>query len=132
LFGTVDRLGGMVGTMTNDQILFDKLTYIDSLERPGISDDAARAHGEALDSALRESVATKADVVGAQGRRVSGQERIAFGNESTGNEKESSGNEANGARRRHAGRRSRRAVSNQFLRLNLALFKERFSTAIPD
>jgi hypothetical protein len=46
----------------NDQILFDKLTYIDRLKRAGIGEDEARAHGEALDNALRESVATKADV----------------------------------------------------------------------
>jgi hypothetical protein len=43
-------------------ILFDRLTYIDRLKRAGISDDNARAHAEALDMALRDSVATKADV----------------------------------------------------------------------
>ena len=46
-----------------DQILFDKLAYIDKLKRAGIDETQARAHGEALDSALRESVATKNDVV---------------------------------------------------------------------
>jgi hypothetical protein len=45
-----------------DQILFDKLAYIDKLKRAGIDETQARAHGEALDSALRESVATKNDV----------------------------------------------------------------------
>jgi hypothetical protein len=45
-----------------DQILFDKLAYIDRLKRAGIDDTQARAHGEALDTALRESVATKGDI----------------------------------------------------------------------
>jgi hypothetical protein len=45
-----------------DQLLFDKLAYIDKLKRAGIDETQARAHGEALDSALRESVATKSDV----------------------------------------------------------------------
>jgi hypothetical protein len=46
------------------ELLFDKLTYMDRLKRAGIDDDQARAHGEALEGALRESVATKADVAG--------------------------------------------------------------------
>jgi hypothetical protein len=46
------------------ELLFDKLTYMDRLKRAGIDDDQARAHGEALEEALRESVATKADVAG--------------------------------------------------------------------
>lgn len=41
-----------------DQILFDKLVYIDRLKRAGISDDHARAHAEAMEEALRESVVT--------------------------------------------------------------------------
>jgi hypothetical protein len=45
-----------------DQILFDKLRFIDRLKRAGIDDDQARAHAEAMDEALRESVATKADL----------------------------------------------------------------------
>jgi hypothetical protein len=45
-----------------DQILFDRLTYIDRLKRGGIADDQARAHAEAMDAALRESVATRADL----------------------------------------------------------------------
>jgi hypothetical protein len=45
-----------------DQILFDKLTYIDRLKRAGIEDNQARAHAEAMDEALRESVATKSDI----------------------------------------------------------------------
>jgi hypothetical protein len=43
-------------------ILFDKLIFIDRLKRAGISDDHARAHAEAMDEALRESVATKIDL----------------------------------------------------------------------
>jgi hypothetical protein len=44
------------------QILFDKLAYMDRLTRAGIADDQARAHAEAMDEALRESVATKSDI----------------------------------------------------------------------
>jgi hypothetical protein len=44
-------------------ILFDKLAYIDRLQNAGISAEHARAHAEAMDEALRESVATKADVI---------------------------------------------------------------------
>jgi len=43
-------------------ILFDKLAYIDRLKRAGIDDNQARAHAEAMDDALRESVATKGDL----------------------------------------------------------------------
>ena len=45
-----------------DQILFDKLAYIDRLKRGGIDDNQARAHAEAMDDALRESVATTAQL----------------------------------------------------------------------
>ena len=45
-----------------DMILFDKLAYIDRLKRAGIDDNQARAHAEAMDDALRESVATKGDL----------------------------------------------------------------------
>jgi hypothetical protein len=45
-----------------DQILFDRLIYMDRLKRAGISDDQARAHTEAMDEALREAVATQADI----------------------------------------------------------------------
>jgi Na+-translocating ferredoxin:NAD+ oxidoreductase RnfG subunit len=44
------------------QILFDRLAYIDRLTREGIAENQARAHAEAMDEALRESVATKVDV----------------------------------------------------------------------
>lgn len=46
----------------SEQILFDRLAYIDRLKRAGIADDQARAHAEAMDEALREAVATKRDV----------------------------------------------------------------------
>lgn len=42
-----------------DQILFDKLIYIDRLKRAGIPEDQARAHAEAMDEALRETIVTK-------------------------------------------------------------------------
>jgi hypothetical protein len=45
------------------ELLFDKLAYTDRLRRAGIGEDQARAHGEAVEEALRESVATKADVL---------------------------------------------------------------------
>jgi hypothetical protein len=45
-----------------DQITFDKLAYIDRLIRGGIAEPQARAHAEAMDEALRESVATKTDI----------------------------------------------------------------------
>jgi len=45
-----------------DTVLFDKLAYLDRLKRAGIEDDQARAHAEAMEDALRESVATKVDV----------------------------------------------------------------------
>jgi hypothetical protein len=45
-----------------DQILFDRLAYIDRLKRAGIDDTQARAHAEAMGEALRETVATKADI----------------------------------------------------------------------
>jgi hypothetical protein len=41
---------------------FDKLLYLETLKASGIPDDQARAHAHALDEALRDSVATKADL----------------------------------------------------------------------
>lgn len=41
---------------------FDRLTYIDRLTAAGFDDKQARARAEALDAALRESVASKGDV----------------------------------------------------------------------
>lgn len=44
------------------QVLFNALTYIDRLTRGGFTPDQARASAEALEAALSESVATKADI----------------------------------------------------------------------
>ena len=38
--------------------VFDKLAYVDALRAGGVPEDVARAHANALDSALREGVAT--------------------------------------------------------------------------
>ncbi|MBV8357600.1 MAG: hypothetical protein JO189_06635 [Deltaproteobacteria bacterium] len=46
-----------------ENLLFDKLVYIDHLTRAGIDEAQARAHAEAMEEALRESVATKSDIV---------------------------------------------------------------------
>ena len=43
-------------------VLFDKLNYVDRLKLSGIEEAVARAHAEALDTALHEGVATKADL----------------------------------------------------------------------
>ncbi|MBV9290260.1 MAG: hypothetical protein JO288_21000 [Hyphomicrobiales bacterium] len=45
-----------------DQILFDRLRYIDRLTQAGVGQDQARAHADALDEALRDAVATKSDI----------------------------------------------------------------------
>jgi hypothetical protein len=45
-------------------LLFDKLAYKDKLTASGVPEAAARAHADALDEALRESVATKPFVAG--------------------------------------------------------------------
>jgi hypothetical protein len=45
-----------------DTLLFDKLAYVDRLIKPGIDGSQARAPSDALDEALKESVATKADI----------------------------------------------------------------------
>lgn len=42
-----------------NQLLFDKLAYIDRLKAAGIDEHQARALSDALDEALKESVATK-------------------------------------------------------------------------
>lgn len=46
----------------NEQILFDRLRYMDKLKSAGIPEAQARAHADAMDEALRESVATKTDI----------------------------------------------------------------------
>jgi hypothetical protein len=48
--------------MANHQILFDKLAFIDRLKGAEFTEPQARAIGEALDDALRESLVTKADL----------------------------------------------------------------------
>ena len=50
--------------MASTEITFDKLVYIDRLKSAGIDEPHARAHAEALDQALRDSVATKHDMRG--------------------------------------------------------------------
>ena len=45
------------------QLLFDKLAYVDRLIKSGIDEGQARALSDALDEALKESVATKVDVL---------------------------------------------------------------------
>ncbi len=47
-------------------ITFDRLAYIETLKTAGIPEAQARAHTIALDAALHDSVATKADVVALQ------------------------------------------------------------------
>lgn len=42
--------------------LFDRLRYVDRLTGAGIAADQARAHADAMEDALRQGVATKADV----------------------------------------------------------------------
>jgi len=48
--------------MNAPTLVFDKLVYLDRLKSAGVSEEVARAHADGLDQALRESVATKADV----------------------------------------------------------------------
>ncbi len=43
-------------------VTFDKLTYVTRLEKSGISREQAEAQADALDAALRDSVATKHDI----------------------------------------------------------------------
>jgi len=48
--------------MAAAEITFDKLVYIDRLKSAGFDEPQARAQAEALDQALRDSVATKNDL----------------------------------------------------------------------
>jgi hypothetical protein len=43
-------------------IAFNKLAYMEHLKTAGVDDAHARAHAFALDDALKDSVATKADI----------------------------------------------------------------------
>ena len=45
-----------------DTLLFDKLAYVDRLVKAGIDENQARVLSDALDEALKESVATKSYV----------------------------------------------------------------------
>jgi hypothetical protein len=55
-------IGVGAGFMTATEITFDKLAYIDRLKSAGVDEPQARAHAEALDQALRDTVATKHDL----------------------------------------------------------------------
>jgi hypothetical protein len=48
--------------MTSPAITFDRLAYIDRLGEAGFDEKQARAQADALDAALRDSVATQADL----------------------------------------------------------------------
>jgi hypothetical protein len=54
--------------MTTTEITFDKLVYIDRLKAAGVGEPQARAHAEALDQALRDTVATKSDLAAIEQR----------------------------------------------------------------
>ncbi len=43
-------------------VTFDKLTYVARLEKSGVAREQAEAQADALDVALRDSVATKHDI----------------------------------------------------------------------
>jgi polyhydroxyalkanoate synthesis regulator phasin len=45
-----------------DTLLFDKLAYMDRLKADGIDENQTRPFSDALDEALRESVATKSGI----------------------------------------------------------------------
>lgn len=48
--------------MTTTELTFDKLLYVDRLKSGGVTEQQARAHAEALDQALRDTVVTKQDL----------------------------------------------------------------------
>ncbi|MGD9541103.1 hypothetical protein [Methylocystis sp.] len=48
--------------MRSSALTFDRLAYVDRLRHGGIEEGQARAHAEALDAALRDSVATRSDI----------------------------------------------------------------------
>lgn len=41
---------------------FDKLAYVETLKAGGAPDEAARVHAQALETALKESVASQQDI----------------------------------------------------------------------
>ena len=44
-------------------ITFDKLAYVEALKSGGVPEAQAKVHAAALDTALLETVATKADII---------------------------------------------------------------------
>lgn len=48
--------------MSSSAFIFDRLAYVDRLRAAGVDESQARAHAEALDVALRDGVASKADI----------------------------------------------------------------------
>ncbi len=48
--------------MSATNLTFDRLAYIDRLTAAGVDEKQARAQADALDAALRDTVATKADL----------------------------------------------------------------------
>ncbi|MEF3366045.1 hypothetical protein V3H18_05795 [Methylocystis sp. 9N] len=48
--------------MTSSALTFDRLAYVDRLRNGGIEEGQVRAHAEALDAALKDSVATRNDL----------------------------------------------------------------------
>ena len=49
-------------SVSSSTVTFDRLAYVDRLKDAGLDDKQARAHAEALDAALRDTVATKTDI----------------------------------------------------------------------
>jgi hypothetical protein len=43
-------------------VTFDKLAYLETLKAAGVPEPQARAHAQALDEALRDTVATRSDL----------------------------------------------------------------------
>lgn len=48
--------------VSSSTVTFDRLAYVDRLKDAGVDEKQARAHAEALDAALRDTVATKTDI----------------------------------------------------------------------
>lgn len=60
--GKIDIRGQKLQAGTMSTITFDKLAYVDTLKKSGVPEQQARAQADALDIALRDTVATKADI----------------------------------------------------------------------
>lgn len=48
--------------MSSAALAFDRLAYVDRLKSGGVDEEQARAHAAALETALRDGVATKPDI----------------------------------------------------------------------